>query len=184
MDFTEALDKAGSEFKEQMHRMRSIKKVAEPRKCLICHEEFTPTNTKCTNQKYCADHSRSKQLQLINQTPYESAPTNFKGTLSELIVAADLMKKGYHVFRNLAPHGLDLIAYGQNKEMLRIEVTTGRYYPDGNILFERHEKSSFNWDYVGVGMPDGAVFYTKDGGQSFLELNGFGKQEQVEEWLP
>jgi len=27
MDFTEALDKAGSEFKEQMHRMRSIKRI-------------------------------------------------------------------------------------------------------------------------------------------------------------
>jgi len=27
MDFTEALDKAGSEFREQMHRMRSIKRI-------------------------------------------------------------------------------------------------------------------------------------------------------------
>jgi len=27
MDFTEALDKAGSEFKEQLHRMRCIKKM-------------------------------------------------------------------------------------------------------------------------------------------------------------
>ena len=27
MDFTEALDKAGSEFKDQMHKMRSIKRI-------------------------------------------------------------------------------------------------------------------------------------------------------------
>jgi hypothetical protein len=27
MDFGEALDKAGSEFKDQMHKMRSIKRI-------------------------------------------------------------------------------------------------------------------------------------------------------------
>jgi len=57
---------------------------------------------------------------------YDNIPNrNSRGALSELIVCADLLAKGYMAFRNLAPVGsVDLIAleYSDNKVPLRIEV--------------------------------------------------------------
>jgi hypothetical protein len=46
------------------------------------------------------------------------------GALHELIVAADLIKRGFHVLRALSPHGpFDLYAYRESRGF-RIEVRT------------------------------------------------------------
>lgn len=49
------------------------------------------------------------------------------GAISELIVCADLLKKGWEVFRTVSQScSCDLIVI-KNKKILRIEVRTGRY---------------------------------------------------------
>jgi predicted RecB family endonuclease len=47
--------------------------------------------------------------------------------VSELLVAADLTKRGFHVFRALSSAApFDLVAH-KDQETLRVEVTTGQY---------------------------------------------------------
>ena len=55
-----------------------------------------------------------------------SVPSGTKGAAAELRVAADLMMRGYHVFRALSPAcPCDLIAYRDGEPPIRIEVKSG-----------------------------------------------------------
>ena len=57
--------------------------------------------------------------------------TSTTGTISELRVAADLLAKGYHVFRSLSPNcPCDLVAM-YNGLVMRLEVRTTRESLDG-----------------------------------------------------
>lgn len=50
------------------------------------------------------------------------------GAVSEMLVSADLLRRGYHVFRAISPNGpVDLIAMKDGKPW-RIEVKTGTIY--------------------------------------------------------
>ena len=68
-------------------------------------------------------------------------PSSFRstrGAISELTVSANLMARGYEVFRALSPSAsCDLIAL-KDGEVLRVEVRTGTYYePTGSIGVSR-----------------------------------------------
>jgi len=89
-------------------------------------------------------------------------PQNHIGARSELLVSYDLMGRGFQVFRNLSPHGIDLIAYGGNGQFLRIESTTGRILSDGRIIAANHKKTRDKWDVLAISLPNNTVAYRKD----------------------
>ncbi len=70
-------------------------------------------------------------------------PHNTMGTISELIVASDLMLRGYEVFRALSPaSSCDLLAMGSDG-ILRIEVRTGCFNPaTGRVSWSRNTTMS------------------------------------------
>jgi hypothetical protein len=65
MDFTEALDKAGSEFKDQMHKMRGIKKVESRvnavKMCFMRARDIDRENSSKTNPEYVFNISTMNQ---------------------------------------------------------------------------------------------------------------------------
>jgi hypothetical protein len=93
-------------------------------KCVSCGESFM---AKMYNSKYCFKCIVSKQ------TPYKNLKTGTVGAIGEIMVSADLMKKGYEVFRALSPSCSCDIAILQNKKLLRVEVKTGYKNPDEKI---------------------------------------------------
>lgn len=61
-------------------------------------------------------------------SPLQGKTKTVRGTISELIAAADLMEKGYEVFRAMEPCATcDLIAL-KGSEVLRVQVRTGNVY--------------------------------------------------------
>jgi hypothetical protein len=63
------------------------------------------------------------------------------GAIAELIVAVDLAKKGYEVFRSLSPAcSSDLVAI-KNKTKITIEVRTGKYKSQNRLtkIFKEYE---------------------------------------------
>ncbi len=100
--------------------------------CKSCSKLFEPTTN--MPQIYC--NKACKQLQAkidrdttyVEVTGYMTPPcSKFQGTISEICVMEDLLRRGYMVFRNCAPHGsVDMIALasGPNKIPLRLEIKT------------------------------------------------------------
>lgn len=116
-------------------RCREAAKVRSPdtpksRDCAWCKKEFkpkTPSHILCSPE--CA---KQRHQSTIGRTAGLSTGT--VGAIGELAVAAHLMAKGYHVYRALSPHTpFDLFA-SKGSELLKVEVRTGRRYPNGKIV--------------------------------------------------
>jgi hypothetical protein len=66
------------------------------------------------------------------------------GSVSELVAAADLMRRGCDVFRQLSyTMSCDLVAQ-LNGELLRVEVRTGRRTASGKVYCGRQGKGCYD----------------------------------------
>jgi hypothetical protein len=96
--------------------------------CEMCSGAFTSV---MNHAKYCSRECKNKRaLQWTGRYVYGGAsiPTGTVGAISELAVAADLMRKGYAVFRALSPScWCDLIAH-KDGVMFKVEVRTAYKY--------------------------------------------------------
>ncbi len=83
------------------------------------------------------------------------------GAISELVVAAELLRRGYDVFRNVAPTGkVDLVAMKQEK-VVKVQVRTGRISPStGTLNYPKQGISGC--DVVAVAMCENVRYFTPD----------------------
>ena len=62
------------------------------------------------------------------------------GAVNELVVAIDLMSKGYKIFRAINPNTpFDLVAYKDSK-LYKIEVRTGSLNKDGGLNYRKKDR--------------------------------------------
>jgi hypothetical protein len=62
------------------------------------------------------------------------------------------LERGFEVYRNISDHGsVDLIAYGENGQILRVEVTGGyRNMSTGALYYPPHPKHANRRDLIAV----------------------------------
>lgn len=107
--------------------------------CLTCRGIIPVVEGDRRKQRttYCSD-ACLKAGRYEPEPPTDLAPGDV-GALGELVVSADLMRRGYAVFRALSPScPCDLIAMKDDK-LLRVEVTKGRRYLKGGCHFIPHD---------------------------------------------
>ncbi len=109
-------------------------KLKKPKICKICGDLFAINGNSC-KRRYC-EACRIKiktKKSTITEKKYErKLPTGSLGTLSELLVAIDLINRGFYVFRSITPNSpCDLIAE-KDGQIVKLEVRTGnrsKMYP-------------------------------------------------------
>lgn len=93
--------------------------------CEICDTNFT---SKWKHTLTCSFECRKRRnAQLAGRAVREdySVPSGSIGAMSEMFVSAELLRRGYAVFRSLSPSCFcDLIVY-KDKQPLTMEVRTG-----------------------------------------------------------
>lgn len=83
--------------------------------------------------------------------------TAISGTISELLAGADLLRRGYEVFRAFNPHAsCDLVALAPDGVLLRIEVRTGKRSQAGRVSCARRPTDRADFYAIVV---DGEVLY-------------------------
>ena len=80
-----------------------------------------------------------------------------RGAVSEMRVTIDLTERGYEVFKSINPSCSCDIAILKNGSLLRVEVTTGRFKPNGGLLYPNHAKDNF--DILAIVLPSGEINY-------------------------
>lgn len=103
-----------------------IKKDYPVKPCKVCGTPFKPHSPQ---NVYCSIPCVKKNADLIKVPSgvYDLA-SGTVGAISEILVAIDLMKKGWDVYRGLSPASYcDLIAI-KGEATLKLEVRTGFYY--------------------------------------------------------
>lgn len=139
-------------------------------KCIVCEKN----SVSCVpNQKLCSKDCRKKFYGRIGDENGLSCGT--VGALSEILVSADLLKKGYAVFRSLSPACFcDLIAI-KGDEMKKIEVRTGYKMVHSNKIFFPKKLSTINGipnEYAAYVNAENKVYYEK---VTEEDINKYGK---------
>lgn len=94
--------------------------------CVQCGNEFFQ---KRRSQIYCTDRCGTINWNKNTiRNPNIGLPSGTVGAITELFVSAELMKRGYEVYRALSPScDGDIIAI-KNNELHKIEIRSGYYY--------------------------------------------------------
>lgn len=103
----------------------------------------------------CEKRFRSIERRELN--PPSNLPNATTGAISELKVSIDLLSKGYNVFRALSPSCPCDLAILMDGELLKVEVTTGRYTVGGKATYAAHDETKF--DILAVVLPDSIMYY-------------------------
>lgn len=128
--------------------------------CLWCKKEIpidrqrryaVTCSSRCRNDRYKAMYYQPKPRLLPNGTV---------GAISELIVATDLLRKGYEVFRALSPHALCDLAILAEGRLLRVEVKT-RYLTKSGSVSQPRLKHPERTDIVARVVGD-EIYYQPD----------------------
>lgn len=94
-----------------------------------------------------------------------------RGARGELLVAADLMSRGFHVFRNESPRGpVDLVALGNDGKVLKVQATLGRIGPGGRARTYGSHSHDDLWNVIAVCYPDGVWYYTRSGEELLMPV--------------
>lgn len=130
--------------------------------CRGCGNEFTSTNGM---QSYCkkkcqrdAAIKRAKVKSLRRDFLDDAIPTGTIGAIHELVVCADLMRKGFHVFRAQSPSCPCDLIYMKGKELVRVEVRTGHRLEGGRLSYPLRLNPDF-FDVLAVVLYTGEIIY-------------------------
>ena len=134
-------------------------------KCKHCGKDFLPkicgrpgvrSQLFCTRN--CSSLDRQKRWKAGNQHIALKLPRGTVGAIHELVVATDLLKMGFHVFRSLSPACPCDLAILSNNKLIRVEVTTGYRSIGGNI--QHNKKDIGKFDILAVVEHNGTITYS------------------------
>ena len=114
-----------------------------PRLCKGCGKELPTGSPK--NKQYHSECLKERARASAN-LGYASAgdihgvvlPTGTVGAVGELGVCADLLRRGFHVFRSVSPNApCDIVVLRPDLTPRRVEVRTGLRHSDGSITWAK-----------------------------------------------
>ena len=122
-------------------------------KCIICGiEKFG-----LFGQKYC---SKECHIKGIGKTSvWKGLPTATVGTIQELRVSVDLLRRGWEVFRALSPSASCDLLILKNNKMIKLEVRTGyEGLGGGNTKRLTYPVNNIKTEYIALGLPEKIVY--------------------------
>lgn len=138
--------------------------MIDERLCLYCQKILAGKHLSV--KKYCTPKCRNKHMDklikekngLLCDLNGKLLSTNIVGAIGEFLVITDLMKKGYHVYRNVCHSNYCDLAIINGPQFLRIEVTTGHYTAMGKLVFPAH-KHHKRYDHMAICIKPGGLVY-------------------------
>jgi len=101
--------------------------------CVGCKKEYI---ARAKNQLVCYNCKDNYKLSITNNLPIGTV-----GAISEILVSADLLKKGYEVFRAISPSCSCDLAMLKDNKLLRVEVRTGRNSATGKLYYSSNMRA-------------------------------------------
>jgi len=137
--------------------------MATVRLCAHCNNPIPAKRNRHNNARYCSIECKdiAGRIRLGNLRPGgPQTGRHTHGTINELLAAADLMRRGYDVYRALCFNSrCDLVAI-RGEVILRVEVKTGRYNSAGvGKAMGIHKGQREHCDSIAAVFADGAILY-------------------------
>jgi len=129
-------------------------------KCRWCGKEL-PQERKGRGRKriYCSDKCSylSARQSYRDSNPPSGLANSTVGAISEYRVVLELLSRGFNVFRATSPACPCDLIISKNQNILRVEVTTGKYSGVGKVWYAPHNTD--NYDIMAVVLPEKIYYY-------------------------
>lgn len=113
----------------------------ESQDCAVCGNAILGPRLR-NGAKTCSTACHQKRVYRFGSPLHQKGiSTGTIGAVSELLVAADLMSKGYEVFRALSPASSCDLAILKNGALLRVEVRTMTLTRTGKLTCDRSHRA-------------------------------------------
>jgi hypothetical protein len=145
--------------------MLSFDPISKAMLCVVCRGPITdrpgiPEWKRKQPKKYCSSKCRilgSNGYYKVRGTKEHRIPTSTVGAMHELLVAIDLMQKGFNVFRALSPACPCDLAILDGSVLYRIEVTTAYKTLKSKNIWARHDPALY--DVLALVFNDSTIEY-------------------------
>ncbi|SRR5258706_3016761 len=132
-------------------------KINKTRTCKFCEKPFVPKKT-FRKMGYCSVLCWSRAKRKSSNIDGVSVSTSTAGAICELIASADLLKKGYEVFRAVSSScSCDLIAM-KEKKYIRVEVRKGSVGKNGTLYLACTRVSKERADMAALVVDDKVIY--------------------------
>lgn len=155
---------AASERSAKWHKARRMRlwqqRFSDPdaNRCVQCGCQIERRYQRGQPKRYCS--VACKQAAFVGTSdqrwPGDHA-TGTIGAIGELMVSADLLRRGYNVFRSLSPNASCDLAIISGGAATRVEVTKAYRTRSGGLQFNPHERERY--DVLALWCVDGSVTY-------------------------
>lgn len=109
--------------------------------CPECNQDFMRKNNQSGCSKECRRAINIKKNKVRTQFNTFKGSCGTKGAIQELKVSADLLRKGYQVFRSVSPSCYcDLVIISKEGIIKRVEVRSATKTKNGKFCFSREGK--------------------------------------------
>lgn len=126
--------------------------------CPVCEKSFSYFAKSPKDRKYCSRTcSRTANIAYLQtRRPNTSKlPTGTVGAISELIVSADLLRRGFEVFRALSQSCSCDLAILHESKLIRVEVRTASRSSAGKLMFAFRPGEDQRHDLLALVTDDG-----------------------------
>ena len=128
----------------------------ETRKCWRCGKEINPNKQKTA--KFCSSRCGSKRHWESIRSDSQAKGSNL-GAESELFVSADLLHKGFEVYRNVSAWGSSDLVVKKNRLLFTVEVRTGYLNKSGKPTTSKERIKS---DILAIVVNGPRIVYTPE----------------------
>lgn len=137
-------EKCSSIYRRKQNGKYPERRNQECARCGLVFETGKSWQRFCSRE--CAVATYNARWRAVNVTDLKLS-TSTVGTISELLVASDLLAAGYDVFKSLSPACCCDLAILKEGKLYRVEVTTAHYGPSGKRMSPRKDNFQ-NYDIV------------------------------------
>lgn len=130
--------------------------------CTVCNGDIPAgkrpwaktCSKRCSRERATAIHRQ--------KNPPTGLPSATVGAIAELAVAADLLSRGYEVFRAMSPSCSCDLAINSGGILIRVEVRTGYITSTGRLGYPKPATDKGRQDIYAVRTKDGVITYIPD----------------------
>lgn len=106
------------------------------RHCAECSRLRTNERNRRNKARYAAEGRPYMKKGLV-PSPFLHMVASDVGALAELVVSADLLKRGFHVFRAVSPAASCDLLVMRDGQIWRVEVKTAQRSTDGSLTYDK-----------------------------------------------
>ena len=119
-------------------------------------------HAKFCSRECCALFSKEKYRERTGRSGWADISRGKSGAVSELVVSADLLTRGYEVFRAVAQDGSCDIVVLKDGSILRIEIRSGYKTDDGTVKATANKLNPSKYDVLAIVTAGRDITYVPD----------------------